>query len=172
MTPTYFVCVCGLCGCGISFSGASNISALVNYMYTISTALTCTRGTQTGSLAKTLSAITPSGSRPVSRDISSYPIKETVKSRGEFSFRQLSRVLQGWRRAMIHSFPARLSSNVEYRPGNLKLIPSTNRAIASSNHLNRPWYVSPARVRLVNQQMRSLGFACAPKNDRMNVYEI
>ena len=99
------LCVCGLCGFGISFSGASNISALVNYMYTISTALTCTRGTQTGSLAKTLSAITPWGSRPVSRGISSYPIKETVKSPGEFSFRQLSRVLQEWRRAIFIRFP-------------------------------------------------------------------
>lgn len=27
MAPAYFVCVCGLCGTGISFSGASNISA-------------------------------------------------------------------------------------------------------------------------------------------------
>ena len=88
------LCVCGLCGCGISFSWASNISVLVNYMYIMSTALTCTGGTQSGSLEKTLSAITPSGSRPVSRDISSYPIKETVKSPGEFLFRQLSRVLQ------------------------------------------------------------------------------
>ena len=32
-------CVCGLCGCGISFSGASNIRPLVNYMYIISAAL-------------------------------------------------------------------------------------------------------------------------------------
>ena len=99
------LCVCGLCGCGISFSGASNISALVNYMYIISTALTCTGGTQSGSLEKTLSAITPSGSRPVSRDISSYPIKETVKSPGEFSFRQLSRMLREWRRAIFIRFP-------------------------------------------------------------------
>ena len=99
-------CVCGLCGCGISFSGASNISAfIVNYMYIISTALTCTGGTHSGSLEKTQSAITPSGSRPVSRDISSYTIKETVKSPGEFSFRQLSRVLQEWRRALFIRFP-------------------------------------------------------------------
>ena len=71
LAPAYFVCVCGLCVCGISFSGASNISALVNYMYIISTALICTGGTQSGSLEKTQSAITPSGSRPVSRGIQS-----------------------------------------------------------------------------------------------------
>ena len=41
--------------------------------------------------------ITPSGSGPVSRDIRSYPIRETVKSPGDFIFRQLSRVLQEWR---------------------------------------------------------------------------
>lgn len=50
--------------------------------------------------------ITPSGSGPVSRDISSYPIKETVKSPGDFSFRQLSRVLQEWRRAIFIRFPS------------------------------------------------------------------
>ena len=99
------LCVCRLCGCGISFSGAWHISALVNYMYIVSTALTCAGGTQSGSLEKTLSAITPSGSRPVSRDISSYPIIETVKSPREFSFRQLSRVLQELRRAIFIRFP-------------------------------------------------------------------
>jgi len=47
--------------------------------------------------------------------------------------------------------------------------PSTIRAMASSNRLNRPWHVSPARVRLANQHVRSFGFACAPTNSRMNV---
>ena len=50
--------------------------------------------------------ITPSGSGPVSRDISSHPIKETVKPPGDFSFRQLSRVLQEWRRAIFIRFPS------------------------------------------------------------------
>ena len=105
-------CVCGLCGCGISFSGVSNISALVNYMFIVSTALTCTGRTQSaesGSLEKTLTAIqiTPSGSRTVSRDISSFPIIETVRSPREFSFRQLSRVLQEWRQQ--YSFVSRVA---------------------------------------------------------------
>ena len=102
LAPAYFVCVCGLCGCGISFSGASNISALVNYMYIISTALICTGGTQSGSLEKTLLAIAPSGSRPISRGISSYPIKDGKIAWGIFISTAES------------SAPAWLSSNVEY----------------------------------------------------------
>ena len=55
----------------------------------------------------------------------------------------------------------------------MEIFPSTKRAMASSNRLRRPWRVSPARVRLINsEQAHSLGFACAPKNNRMDENKI
>ena len=116
MPPAYFVCVCGLCGTGVSVSGASNISyILYNYLnvaldenkhftYLYWWNIVWFTGENTISNHGTL--ITPSGSGPVSRDISSYPIKETVKPPGDFSFRQLSGVLQEWRRAIFIRFPS------------------------------------------------------------------
>ena len=105
-----------------------------------------------------------------SRDISSYPIKETVKSPGDFSFRQLSRVLQEWRRAIFIRFPHG-SYPMRVQAQQFK-IPFTNRSMTSSNRLNGPRNASPACSLSKPANQPSLSFACTPKNNRMDVYEI
>ena len=113
----------------------------------------------------------PSGSGPVNRDISSYPIKETVKPPlGTFLFDSSVECSKSGDEQ--YSFASRVALiQCQVQAQQFKF-PSTNRAMASSNRLNRPWHVSPARVRLTNQKVRSFGFACAPKNNRMDVNKI
>ena len=99
--------------------------------------------------------ITPSGSGPVSKIISSKAIKEMVKLPGDFD-RSVECSKSGDEQYSLASRLALIQCRVQAQ--HFKF-PS----------LKRPWHDSSALVRLANQQIRSFGFACPPKSNGKEV---